>query len=578
MERRLAAILAADVVGYSRLMESDEAGTIERLRSLRTELVEPAIAGRKGRIVKLMGDGLLAEFPSVVGAVECAADIQQRVSARETEEPDDRRIRLRIGINLGDIVIEDDDIYGDGVNIAARLEGLAEPGSICISGAAFDAIEGKTVVAFSDAGEQSLKNIAKRIRVYSLAAPGGAGSPVSQAPRRDTIIKPSVAILPFTNMSGDHEQGYFSDGITEDIITELARFGSVSVVARTSTFVYRDRAVNVSEAGKALGARYVLEGSIRKVASRIRLTAQLIDVETGKHVWAERYDRVLEDIFQIQDEIVHSIVATLVGRLETADTERSLRKPPESLAAYDYYLRALQHERQYDYEGHISEARALLEKAIALDPTFARAYALLSYFTASTHWFEPGSATDAYAKALELAQTAIRLDPNDSSCYGRIGIIYIDMREFDKAKQSIDQALKLNPHDAHHWTEYAWYLTAVGEHQKALDFLAQREKIEPFPPNYHWEIRGLAAYALGQYEEALRAFDRMTRCAPFVHGCRAACCGQLGRVEDAQRNWSKMLAVRPDWNIGRLRNSIVTTSAVEEEQWVAGLRKAGIAE
>jgi adenylate cyclase len=333
LERRLAAILAADVVGYSRLMSEDETGTLERLKSLRKELVQPKIKERKGRIVKLMGDGLLAEFPSVVEAVQCAIDIQQSMIGREADLPDERRISLRIGVNLGDIIVEGSDIYGDGVNVAARLEALADPGGICISGPAFELVDGKLDLTFDDIGEQQVKNIARPVRVYRLALGSQQTSPSKHlAEPLPLPDKPSIAVLPFTNMSGDPEQEYFSDGITEDIITELSRFRSLFVIARNSSFHYKGQSPKVQDVGCELGVRYVVEGSVRKAGNRIRVTAQLVEASSGNHLWAERYDRDLEDIFAVQDELVRTITSTVGGRVESAGEIRADRLSESDLS------------------------------------------------------------------------------------------------------------------------------------------------------------------------------------------------------------------------------------------------------
>lgn len=387
--------------------------------------------------------------------------------------------------------------------------------------------------------------------------------------------KPAIAVLPFANLSGDPGQDYFSDGITDDIITELSRFGSLVVVARSSTFVYRGRAVDAAEAGKVLGARYLLEGSLRKAGDRIRLTAQLVDVETGKHVWAERYDRVLEDIFAIQDEVVQAIVATLASRLEMTDIERTSRKRAENMAAYDFYLKGLQHERRYDVEGY-REGRRLLEKAVALDPTFARALALLSYFTFAEAWFEETHDGSASEKALALAQRAVELDPDDNDCYAKLAIVHNDRREFEKARHYLEQALALNPHDSQTWSHYAWYLTCVGENGRALDFLNRREAIEPFPPNWHWEIRGLACYGLRRYRDAVEAFGRMTTQNYWVHGYLAACHGQLGDPEAAKKSWRRMIEMRPDAAVNYLSEVDALLQRADSDHWRDGLRKAGI--
>jgi adenylate cyclase len=562
VERRLAAILAADVVGYSRLMGEDEAGTLERLKSLRRELVQPKIAEGHGRIVKLMGDGLLAEFPSVVEAVQCAVDIQQSMIGREADLPEDQRIRLRIGVNLGDIIVEGSDIYGDGVNVAARLEALADPGGICVSRTVFNHVKGKVDLGFEDLGEQQVKNIDQPVQVYQVAldsgaqASDGAGAITGRAAALDLPDKPSIAVLPFNNMSGDPEQEYFSDGITEDIITELSRFGALEVVARNSTFVFRDKAINVQDAGNVLGARYLLEGSLRKASNRIRLTAQLIDVETGKHIWADRYDRELEDIFAIQDELVHSIVATL--------------------AAYDYYLKALQLDRRYDVEGALEGCKAL-EKAVALDPTFAKAHALLAAFTFYSAWFE-GAGDHVYDdKALAIARKAVELDPNEGDCYAKLGIVHLQRGEFEQAQHYLEKAIALNPHDSTTWSHYAWYLVSVGEPQQALDRLSEREAVEPFPPNWHWELRGQALYQLGRYEEAVSTFERMTHLHFWDHAFLCACYGQLGQTDKAQAHWEKVREVVPDATVDRLLDFEYRKHKADNDHWLEGYRKAGLA-
>ena len=579
MERRLAAILAADVVGYSRLMGEDEAGTLARLKSLRRELVQPKIAGSRGRIVKLMGDGLLAEFPSVVEAVQCAVDIQQDMASREADLPAERRIRLRVGVNLGDIIVEGSDIYGDGVNVAARLEGLAEPGGICISGKVYEEVRNKLPTAFEDLGEQEVKNIREPVRVYrwtDAAAdpmPGMAGAE-GALPLPD---KPSIAVLPFTNMSGDPEQQYFSDGITEDIITELSRFTTLEVVARNSTFVYRDQAVDVSAVGQKLGARYLLEGSLRKAGNRIRLTAQLINVKTGKHVWADRYDRELADIFAVQDELVHAIVATLAVRLTAADTERSLRKPAQNSEAYDLYLRALSLDGLYDTES-AHRARDLAVQAVAVDPGFARAHAMLSGQIFTCAWFD-GTPDEQYTdEALRAAAKAVELDPDDSFCTSTLGTVHLIRCDYEQARHYFEMALKSNPHDTWVWADYAWYLMAVGKSEEALERLDSKEIFEPHPPNWHWEIRGQVLYMLKRYEEAKAVLERLSVKPFWVNGFLAACCGQLGQTEAARRYWDEARGASPGLSVPFADDMARYQNKEDGEHWVEGLRKAGLAE
>jgi adenylate cyclase len=408
VHRRLAAILAADVAGYSRLMGADEEGTLARLKQLRDEVVDPKIAAHNGRIVKLMGDGALVEFASVVDAVRCAVEVQRAVANAERSAPEDRRIAFRIGINLGDIIVEGDDIHGDGVNVAARIEGLCEPGAVYVSASVFEQVDGKGVCGFDDLGPREVKNIAKPVHVYRTHVPtgrsSGAGLPLPD--------KPSIAVLPFANMSGDPQQDYFSDGITEDIITELSRFRTLFVIARNSSFAFRGTDVDVTEVGRKLGVQYVLEGSIRKAANKVRITAQLIDVRTQHHLWAERYDRDLEDIFAVQDAITRSIVSSLPGRLEDAGRQHAERKQTASLTAYDFVLLGLDRLKGMTSD-RFATARGLFQRAVELDPKFARAHALLAW-THVRDLYEESADENSLDRALSSAETALSIDDGDS--------------------------------------------------------------------------------------------------------------------------------------------------------------------
>jgi adenylate cyclase len=392
VERKLAAILAADVAGYSRLMGADEEGTLRTLKRHRAELIDPKITEHHGRIVKTTGDGLLVEFPSVVDAVRCGAEMQLAMAARNRETPEERRIEFRLGVNLGDVIVDGGDIYGDGVNVAARLEGLAEPGGICISRAARDQVRDRLDLELEDLGEQNVKNIARPVRVFRVVLESGGGPPASALELPD---KPSIAVLPFANMSGDAEQEYFAEGISEDIITELSRFNSVFVIARNSSFTYKGRDVKVQEVARDLGVEYVVEGSVRKAGNRVRVTAQLIEAASGNHLWAERYDRDLEDIFAVQDEVTQTVVATVAGRLEAAEMERTKRKPTERLAAYDYLLQGKDLHHRVTKEAN-AEGLEMLEKAIELDPDFAEAHAWLACTLGQSWargWAEQGEET-----------------------------------------------------------------------------------------------------------------------------------------------------------------------------------------
>ena len=378
VERRLAAVLAADMVGYSRLMEADEVGTLARLKTHRLELIDPAISKQRGRIIKTTGDGLLVEFQSVADAVQCAVEIQHRMMRRNADVAPARWIQFRIGINLGDVIFEENDLFGDGVNVAARLQELAEPGGICVSGAVRDQVGDRLDdVIFADLGEQSVKNLVRRIRVYSVklqSEPAIAGDSVPRTAPPEVTKKPSMAVLPLLNISGDPEQEFFADGLTEDIITELSRFRDLLVISRNSVFVHKGKPVNVQAVARELGVDYVLEGSVRKAGDRVRVTVQLIDAETDRHIWAERYDRNLEDIFAIQDEVTGAIVSTLPGRVEAAKYDRAKRKPTDSMAAYEAVLAAkVLHHRSTGADN--AEAQRLLDRAIALDPNYAHAHA-----------------------------------------------------------------------------------------------------------------------------------------------------------------------------------------------------------
>jgi adenylate cyclase len=448
-ERRLAAIVAADVVGYSRLMEADETGTLARLKTHRIELIDPAIAKNRGRIIKTTGDGMLLEFHSVADAVICAAEIQRRMSRRNTDVSAARWIQFRIGINLGDVIAEGEDIFGDGVNVAARLEALAEPGGIYVSGAVRDQVGDRLdEIAFEDLGDQTVKNIARPIRVFRVRLePDATIAPHSEGPTAATPIikKPSIAVLPLVNMSGDPEQEFFADGLTEDIITELSRFRDLLVISRNSTFVYKGKPVKVQEVAREFGVEYVLEGSVRKSGGRIRVTVQLIDAETDRHIWAERYDRELEDIFAIQDEMTRAIAATLPGRVEAATHDRAKRKPTDNMAAYECVLTAkVLHHRSVREDN--AAAQCLLERAIALDPNYAHAHAWKGCVLGQAWtygWCEDRQAIFSQVEA-EL-EVALALDDNDSDVHRILAALSLNREEHDRAAYHQERALALNP-------------------------------------------------------------------------------------------------------------------------------------
>jgi adenylate cyclase len=463
-ERRLAAILAADVAGYSRLIGADEEGTLNRLRAIRTEVIEPTIAGYRGRLVKTTGDGFLVEFASVVDAVRCAAEAQQAMASRNAGVAEAERIELRIGIHQGDIVVEDGDNLGDGVNVAARLEALAEPGGICVSARVQEDAAERLDVAFTDLGEQSLKNIARAIRVYRVG-PHKASIPPTQAPL-PLPAKPSIAVLPFQNMSGDPDQEVFADGMVEDITTALSKLRWFFVIARNSSFAYKGRAVDIKQVGRELGVRYVLEGSVRKGGNRLRITAQLVEAETGNHVWAERYDRDIGDIFTVQDEITERVVAAIEPELYAAEHIRSQRKPPESLDAWECIIRALAYVGQSTRAGG-EEAEALCRRAIAIAPGYGQAHSLLAWVILRR--IAPSQLDAVLPEATAEARTALRLDERDHLAHIVQGSVLFRTRRHEEAERSYRRALECNPNSALAHAALGYALAAQGKYEESIE-------------------------------------------------------------------------------------------------------------
>ncbi len=522
VERKLTTILAADVVGYSRLMAADESGTLAQLKTQRKELIEPKTAEYHGRVVKLMGDGTLMEFGSVVDAVNFAVDLQRAMAGRNADVPEDRRITYRIGINIGDIIVEGDDIYGDGVNIAARLEGLAEPGGICVARNVYNQAKTKVEASFEDLGEKEVKNIPEPLRVYRVATerlPSAATSPATKPlPLPD---KPSIAVLPFTNMSGDPEQEYFSDGITEDIITELSRFRSLFVIARNSSFHYKGQSPKVQDVGRELGVAYVVEGSVRKAGNRVRITAQVVEAASGNHLWAERYDRDLEDIFALQDEMTQTIVGAVEPELSAAERERAVRKPPESLDAWETYQRGLWYLWGFTKDG-LAEAQRILRRAQELDPGFATAYAFESY----AHYLDVMLGfTEAPGESLEAASTAAKqalaLDDKDPVAYFALGRVYMLQGKHDASIAELETAIALSPSFAQAHLGIGAALILSGRLEEAAEALDKAIRLSPRDPVLWGTMgfRSLTCILLQQYEAAAEWARRA------VHEPRAAGAG-----------------------------------------------------
>jgi adenylate cyclase len=577
----LAAILAADIVGYSRLMGMDEEGTLSALKAVRRELIDPKIAEHRGRVVRIAGDGLLLEFASVVDAVRCAIEIQRGTAERNADVPEDRRIEYRIGINVGDIMIDDDDIHGDGVNIAARVEPLARPGSICLSDSAYQQMKGKLTLDVSDWGEQHLKNIAQPVRVYGVNLDNSSSWRVLALPD-----KPSVAVLPFLNMSGDPQEEYFCDGITEDIITELSRFSELFVIARNSSFQYKGKSVDARQIGRELGVRYLLEGSIRRGGDRVRITAQLIDVATGRHRWADRYDRELKDVLTIQDEVARTIAAILVAHLNKAQAELTLLKPPSTWQAYDHYMRAAAAWTSFQSSWRpedLAETRKHLSESLLIDPKYARAYSMLAS-TYRVAWFNPVNdeflSPSALDQAINLARTAIELNPNLPEAYAELGYTILRKREFDAAVSAAETAIRLNPNFADY--RLAMVFFSVGEPEKAIAVAKAHTRLDPFHPHFAPLALGESYYLLKQYRDAQYWLLNATSRAPnhqYSHAFLAATYAQLGQLEDAHAEAAEVLRINPAYTISGTQKRVSSFRRAEDlEHVVDGLRKAGLPE
>lgn len=482
IERRLAAILAADVTGYSRLMGADEEGTLARLKALLRELVDPAIAQHRGRTVKTTGDGLLVEFPSIVDAVRCAIELQRAMIVRNATEPIDRRIEFRIGINLGDVIVDGDDLYGDGVNISARLQAIAEPGGVCITQTVLDHARDKFEFAVEDSGEQMLKNIAKPVHIYRVVVdPDHPPAVVTArtAPGRGAA-KPAIVVLPFVNMSGDAGQEFFADGITEDIIAELSRFRDLFVISRNSAFIYKGKPTNSQAVARELSIHYIVEGSVRKAGNRVRIGVQLIDAETACHVWAQRFDRDLQDIFAIQDEVTASIVATLPGRVEAALRDRAKRKPTDSLAAYECVLTGkVLHHRVTRSDN--AAALSLIERAIALDPDYAHAHAWKACILGQSvvlGWCDAND--DAFGKATSALQIALALDDNDSDVHRILAAMNLATdHDYARASYHLERALSLNPNDDQIVMPQGELLTWIGRPDEGIEWVEKAIRLTP---------------------------------------------------------------------------------------------------
>lgn len=622
MERRLTVILAADVVGYSRLMEFDEVGTLAALKAQREELIDPAIAECNGRVVKLIGDGTLVEFASVVDAVTCAVAIQQCLSERNDGVPDDRRLSLRIGVHLGDVIVEDGDIYGDGVNVAARLEGLAEPGGICLSQQAYDQVETKLDLQVADLGAQQVKNIVRPVRAFRVLHAGMTPyrpyGPMRRSLGAKRLIglaavvllialglilgwwqpwvpdvepasieamalplpdRPSIAVLPFANTSGDPEQEYFADGITDDLTTDLSKLSGLFVISRNSAFAYKGKEIKIREVAENLGVRYVLDGSVRRAGDQVRINAHLTDAISGGNVWAERYDRQLNNIFAVQDEITAHVVRAL--KVELTDAEAgpdSEKKPPSSLEAYDLVLKARKLLTRFDHKA-ASEAKALLQRAIELDPSYVEAHSLLGlyYFDEWRLW--GNSRQKSLSRALDLASTAAQLNASDPAPHVLLAQVHQFRREFDTANLEADTALALQPNDAVTLANLGSMLRYAGRAKEAATVIERAIRLDPFHPANYLEWLGDAYLFLGRYEECVQAVERGTALNPkFValHVIAAECYAALGDTRKAREAGAKILHANPHFTIEAFVSYVPFTEESDLKRKVELLRVAGV--
>jgi TolB-like protein/Flp pilus assembly protein TadD len=571
------AILAADVAGYSRLVGIDEEGTLEQWKTHWRELLEPKINQHHGRIVRITGDGLLVEFTSVIAAMRCAVEVQRAMHERNTDVPQEKRIEFRMGINVGDIIIDGTDMWGDGVNVAARLEALSEPGGICVSSRVHEDVCGRMDVAFEDTGERQLKNIARPVRVYRVRLNGTAQASAPALPN-----KPSIAVLPFNNISGDPEQEYFADGLVEEIITALSRIHWLFVIARNSSFTYKGRAVGVKQVGRELGVRYVLEGGVRKAANRVRITAQLILAVTGAHLWADRFEGALDDIFDLQDQVTASVVGAIAPKLEQAEVERAKHKPTESLDAYDYFLRGVASLHLRTRESN-TEALRLFNRAIEIDSDFSSAYGMAAWSYAerkSERWMLDRARETA--EAAWLARKATEVGRDDAIALARAGfaLAYV-VHDVDAGAAFIDRALRLNPNLADAWHFSGWVRVYLGEPELAIEHFARAMRLSPLDPLTFIAQIGIAFahFFAGRYDDASSWAEKALREKPEYHPAlriAAASNALAGRMDEAHSAMARSLRLHPTPHISNLKDQFPLRRSEDLARYTEGLRKAGL--
>jgi adenylate cyclase len=583
MERRLAAIIAADMVGYSRLIRADEDGTLAALKLLFSELIGPKIAEHHGRIVKLMGDGLLAEFPSVVEAVRTAAEMQQVLAARNADLPQDRRIEFRVGVNLGDVVIDGEDIHGDGVNVAARLEGLAEPGGVCISGAVHDQVRDRIGLRFEDLGRQQVKNIDRPVRVWRWLRDSAASSSEMGPLKQPLPDRPSIVVLPFNNMSRDPDQEYFSDGITEDIITDLSKASGLFVIARNSAFVFKDKAFSVPHVCRELGVKFALEGSIRKAGNRVRVTAQLIDGLSGGHLWAERYDRELTDIFEVQDDITQQIVAALKVTLSAAERSLIADTGKKDVNAHDWFLkgRELTYTPKKDRE-FLEQASACFRRAIEIDPDHAAAHAglgLCYVLDYQNRWSDDPEASLDLAE--QFTNEAIAKDDQEPYAHYVAAIVAMFRKDYERWAGEADRALSLNPNYAPALDARGIGHAYTGEPAKAIPLIERAMRLDPAFQQQYMHFLGTAYFVGGDYETAAALFKDRIAINPTTDLSRAflaSALGHLGKPDDAREVWRELKQINPKYSPAEHIGRLPFRDPADAEKFTDGLRKAGLVE
>ena len=572
--RRLVAILAADMAGYSRLMGADEEGTLERLKALRRELVDPKIAEHHGRIVKTTGDGMLVEFASVVDAVRCAVKVQQAMAGRYTGVEADNRIELRIGINLGDVIVEGDDLYGDGVNIAARIEALADAGGVFVSNTVHDHVRDRLPFFFEDLGEQQVKNIARPVRVYRVRDTAAKSPSALVPPALPLPDKPSIAVLPFANMSGDPEQEYFADGMVEEIITALSRIRWLFVIARNSSFTYKGKAVDAKQVGRELGVRYVLEGSARKASGRVRITAQLVDAVSGTHLWADRFDGSLEDVFELQDKVAVSVAGVIEPRLQAAEISRSSERSTDDLTAYDLYLRA--YAMFWSSAKHIPEALRLTKQAIARDPRYGPALAWAAYCcVALIHGNQSEDREANCREGVDFARRALQVAGDDPGVLTNASYALAYFGEDIRAMMAlVDRALALNPSFAR-----GWYISGViklwaGQPDVAIEHVEASMRLSPRAPvGPALGVIGGAHFFARRFTEAVpKLLLAIQEYSSYIQPYRylAACYAHMGQFDDAREIVTRLRAISPVV----IPDAHYLRNAEQRELFLSGLRLA----